>query len=65
MNQRELNREIAKQTGETVSTIAALGFVPLTDQPYEREPLMVDWDQADAERNVAIFSQRSRMPATV
>ena len=65
MNQRELNREISKKTGETVSTIAAFGFVPLTGQPYEREPLTVDWDQADAERNVAVFPRRSRLPAAV
>jgi hypothetical protein len=65
MNQRELNREIAKKTGETVSTIAALGFVPLTGQPYEREPQTVDWDKLDADRNVAVFSQRSRIPAIV
>jgi len=65
MNQRELNREIAKKTGESVSTIAALGFVPLTGQPYEREPLMIDWDELDAERNVPAFSQRSGRPAVV
>ena len=65
MNQRELSREVSKKTGETVATIAALGFVPLTGQPYEREPLTVDWDQADAERNVAVFSQRSRTAAVV
>ena len=63
MSQRELNREIAKKTGETVSIIAALGFVPLTGQPYEREPLAIDWDELDAERNVAVFPQRSRIPA--
>ena len=39
-------------------------LVPLTGQPYEREPLTVDWDQADAERNVAV-SQRPRIPAIV
>ena len=65
MTQQQLNREIARKTGETISTIAALGFVPLTDQPYEREPLMVDWDQVDAERNVAFLSQRTRSRAVV
>ena len=65
MTQAELNREIAKKTGETVSTIAAFGFVPLTGQPYEREPLTIDWDELDADRNVAVFSQRSRIPAVV
>ena len=65
MNQRELNREVSEKTGETVSMIAALGFVPLTGQPYEREPLMVDWDELDAERSVAVVSQRPRTPAVV
>ena len=65
MNQRELNREIAKKTGETVSTIAALGFVPLTGQPFEREPQTVDWDDLDAERHVAVMPQRTRTPVVV
>lgn len=56
MNQRELNREVAKATGETISVIASLGFVPLTPLPHEperdREPLVVDWDKVDAEREV-------------
>ena len=65
MNQRELNREIAKKTGESVSTIAALGFVPLTGQPYEHEPRAVDWDKLDAERAVAAMSQRTRTPVVV
>ena len=65
MTQNDLNRAVARKTGETVSTIASLGFVPLTGQPYEREPLVVDWYQADAERNVAVFPRRSRMPAAV
>ena len=65
MNQRQLNREISQKTGESVATIAGLDFVPLTGRPYEREPLVVDWDQADAERNVAVFPQRSGTPAAV
>ena len=52
MDQRELNREVAKATGETVGTIDKMGFVPLHPSPYERdrEPLVVDWDQLDQER---------------
>lgn len=65
MTQRQLNREVAEKTGETISTIAALGFVPLTGQPYEREPLTIDWDELDAERNVALLSQRTRTRAVV
>ena len=62
MTQAELNREIAKKTGETISTIAALGFVPLTGQPYEREPQTVDWDDLDAERNVSLSPRRTQTP---
>ena len=65
MNQRELNREVSQKTGETVSTIAAIGFVPLTGQPFEREPQTVDWDELDAERAVAVMSQRTRTPVVV
>ena len=65
MNQSELNREVSQKTGETVSTIAAFGFVELTGQPYEREPQTVDWDDLDAERNVAVMPQRTRTPVVV
>ena len=65
MNQRALNREVAQATGETISTIAALGFVPLTGQPYEREPQIVDWDEVDTGRNVAVMPRRMRTPFVV
>ncbi len=65
MNQRELNSEVSQKTGETVSTISALGFIPLTSQPFEREPQTVDWDELAAERNVAVMSQRTRTPVVV
>jgi hypothetical protein len=55
MNQRELNRAIAAATGESVETIAALGF-NLVETPEEldleifRSPLVVDWDEVDRRR---------------
>ena len=54
MTQSELNREVARATGETLRTVAFMGFVPLTVKPYERdrEPLMVDWDDVDRRRDV-------------
>ena len=56
MTQRELNREVAQATGESVGTIAEMGFVPLTTFPYERErdrePLVVDFDQLEETRAV-------------
>ncbi|MCA9124644.1 MAG: hypothetical protein H6822_09035 [Planctomycetaceae bacterium] len=52
MNQRELNREVARATGETVATIGQMGFVPLEPIPFERdrEPLIVDWEELEAQR---------------
>lgn len=50
MTQRELNREVANQTGETIQTIQALGFsqlIPELTVEERREPLTVDWDELD------------------
>jgi hypothetical protein len=47
MTQAELNREVAYATGESVDTIAQMGFVVLTRIPIEREPLRIDWDRLD------------------
>ena len=54
MTQAEMNREVATATGESVSTISNMGFVPLTPVPYERdrEPLTVDWDRLEQQRAV-------------
>lgn len=55
MTQAEMNREVARMTGEEMATIVQRGFVPLTPIPYERdrEPFVVDWDDVDLQRNVA------------
>ena len=54
MTQAELNRAVARATGESIDTILSLGFVPLTPMPYERDPesLLVDWDELDASREI-------------
>jgi hypothetical protein len=65
MAQRDLNRAVARATGETVSEIAHRGFVPLTTMPYEREGATDDWDEQDAQRNVCLFPRRKRAPAAV
>ena len=56
MTQSELDREVARATGESLRTVASMGFVPLTVKPYERdrEPLMLDWDDEDARRRVLL-----------
>ena len=55
MLQSQLDRAVAEATGESLDTIAHLGFVPLTDAPFEsdseREPLVVDWDELDRRRH--------------
>ncbi len=59
MTQAELNRAVARATGETSRSIARLGFLPLTVGPVEREPHVVDWNRLDAER-VGLFPNRQR-----
>jgi len=60
MRQAELNRAVAEATGESISTISSMGFVPLTDIPIELEPELVDWDDVDAGRNLSLYSRRRR-----
>lgn len=55
MTSQELNQAVASATGETVDTIARLGFSPLALEPVEddlpeRPPLVVDWDALDRQR---------------
>ena len=64
MTQADLNRAVAQATGDTVSTIAAMGFVPLTSGPIERDPLVVDWDERDGQR-VSLLPERCRELAAV
>lgn len=56
MTQRELERELARKTGETMDTIRRRGF-SLVELP-DSEPQVVDWDELEAER-VGIFPGRS------
>ena len=62
MTQAELNRAIARATGESVSVIAGMGFVPLSDLPYEQEPRTVDWEECDGSRGVSLVPRRTRTP---
>ena len=50
MTQKELNRIVAHETGESIHTIARRGFsLPLTTLE-ERDGLLVDWDALDEQR---------------
>ena len=48
MTQRDLDRQVARATGETVSTIRSMGF-GLMEMP-DPEPQIVDWDELQSER---------------
>lgn len=57
MTQRQLDRAVARATGESVATIAHIGFGivdPLAAQsdwePTDAGPSVIDWDERDAER---------------
>ena len=65
MSQHDLNREISRATGESISTIAGMGFVELRPIPFEHEPQTMDWDEHDTERNVAVIPQRRRRHSAV
>ena len=45
MTQRELERELAHTTGESLATIRHHGFSLV--EPPESEPLTVDWDELE------------------
>ena len=57
MNQAELNRAVARATGESVSTIRRLGFGP-TGPEFEtgddtstlNGPSVIDWDELRVQR---------------
>lgn len=64
MSQSDLDRAVAKATGEELAEIRLRGFssadpglVRFDPEPYDA-PLVVDWDEVDEERNVALFQQR-------
>ncbi len=59
MTQRELERELALATGESLSTIRGRGFSVV--EPPDLEPLTVDWDevqQIDAPRLSHMYRRR-------
>lgn len=75
MTQRDLNRAVARVTGESVDVIERMGFGPVDDSwgDYSSEPAsdfsddpqpsMIDWD-ADDDARLAVRSVRRRRLAT-
>jgi hypothetical protein len=59
MTQNELNRAVARVTGETVSEISSRGFSPLPVDPYDSGLEPIDWDRLDQSRSVAVLPSRN------
>jgi hypothetical protein len=59
MRQCDLNRAVARSTGETVTEITRRGFVPLEDLASDDGPA-IDWDELEAQRNVITYPRRKR-----
>jgi hypothetical protein len=57
MTHAQMERELARATGETVSTLRSRGFQLV--EPPDPDLLMVDWEAIDEER-LAIFPDRQR-----
>ena len=70
MSQRELDREIARATGESVAAIRRHGFsepCPLVEADDldlgDLGPQIIDWDEVEAQRNVPLFARAARFVA--
>ncbi len=78
MTQRQLNRAVAKATGEPVGTISHMGFSIADPQQvcFDPEPSalqdcrhiedrIIDWDRHDRRRNVPVVPLRCRRAVLV
>ena len=78
MTQNQINRAVARATGETVSTIHQMGFSVADPQHvcFDPEPSglydnrhvedrIIDWDRQERRRNVPIVPQRCRRAVLV
>ena len=70
MSQRELDREVARATGESVAAIRRHGFsepCPLVEADDVDlgglGPQFLDWDEVEAQRNVPLFARAVRFVA--
>ena len=64
MTQNELNQLVADATGEDIDEIQHRGFsladpfdIDFDPEPHDLPPQIVDWDEVDLHRNVAVFAQ--------
>ena len=61
MTQRELNRAVARATGETIDTVSRRGFTLQCGHAHaERNPLVLDWDRRQPRRLRLPMGRRRR-----
>ena len=65
MTQMQLDQLVADATGEDIRAIRQRGFsvadpfdVDFDPEPDNLPPQMIDWDELELERNLAVVSQR-------
>jgi hypothetical protein len=65
MTQTQLEQLVARATGEDIQAIRERGFsvadpleVNFDPEPDNLPPQVVDWDEVDLERNLAVVPQR-------
>jgi hypothetical protein len=70
MRQADLDRAVARATGESVSTIKRLGFLldeplPETEDAEAEEfgPHVLDWDEVEFQRFADTYEEQCRVPA--
>ncbi len=73
MTQRQLNRAVAKATGENIGTIHHMGFSVADPEQVRFDPepsdvraiedRIIDWDRHECRRNVPIVPLRCRQAA--
>lgn len=68
MIQEHLNELVAEATGEDLCVIRSRGFsiadpptIDFDPEPDNLPPQVVDWDEIDLQRNVAVVLQRQRV----
>ena len=70
MKQADLNRAVARATGESIATVKRLGFL-IDDpdagsdhlDPLDPGPAVVDWDEVQARRLEPFCREPERVPA--
>lgn len=74
MNQYQLDRSVARATGDNLRVIRRLGFTladPVfvehdpepSDVDIDVEAKLIDWDEHERRRKVAVIAQRTAEPA--